>query len=46
MASLVRELANYIGKPVTDATGLTGKYNIKLSFSREGLEALNDRVRP
>jgi len=38
MASLVRELANYIGKPVTDATGLTGKYNVKMSFSREGLE--------
>jgi uncharacterized protein (TIGR03435 family) len=36
--SLVRELANYIGKPVTDATGLTGKYNVKMTFSRERLE--------
>jgi uncharacterized protein (TIGR03435 family) len=37
MAQIVGTLSNYVGKPVTDATGLTGKYNLKLSFDRQGL---------
>jgi uncharacterized protein (TIGR03435 family) len=31
-------LSGYIGKPVIDAAGLTGHYNVKLRVSREGLE--------
>ena len=30
-------LSNLLGKPVHNATGLTGKYNMKLDYSREGL---------
>jgi uncharacterized protein (TIGR03435 family) len=38
MDQIAGMLSRYLGKPVTDATGLTGKYNVKLNFSREGLE--------
>ena len=43
---LLRTLSNYLGKPVINATGLTGKYNIKLDFSPEGLPGrpLRDRA--
>jgi uncharacterized protein (TIGR03435 family) len=30
-------LENQIGRPVADATGLTGKYDFKLDFSKDGL---------
>jgi uncharacterized protein (TIGR03435 family) len=34
---LVTTLSNLLGKPVHNATGLTGKYNFKLDYSRDGL---------
>jgi uncharacterized protein (TIGR03435 family) len=35
MRSLASQLANALGKPVNDATGLTGVYDIKLHYRRE-----------
>jgi len=34
---LLQTLSNYLGKPVINATGLTGRYNIEFDFSPEGL---------
>ena len=36
MERLADILAGQIGNPVTDATGLTGKYDFRLNFSKEG----------
>jgi uncharacterized protein (TIGR03435 family) len=37
VGEIVRMLSNYLRMPVVDATGLTGKYNVDLQFSAEGL---------
>ena len=37
MDQLVTSLSNQLGKPVTDGTGLKGKYDFTLYFSPEGL---------
>jgi uncharacterized protein (TIGR03435 family) len=37
MPELVEWLADKLGRPVTDLTGLTGKYDLTLYFSMEGL---------
>jgi uncharacterized protein (TIGR03435 family) len=39
MAQLARQLAMEVGRPVTDATGLTGKYEIALSYVSEAMRA-------
>jgi len=33
-------LSNTLGRPVTDSTGLTGKYDYVLTYSREGMEGM------
>jgi uncharacterized protein (TIGR03435 family) len=38
--SLVDRLTSQLGRPVTDATGLKGKYDITLTFSTEGLNGM------
>ena len=35
MEQLTRVLSNQIGRPVTDLTGLTGKFDYTLTFTRE-----------
>ena len=42
---LLRTLSNYLGKPVINTTGLTGRYNIKFDFSPEGLPGRPVQVR-
>ncbi|MEO8593455.1 MAG: TIGR03435 family protein [Candidatus Solibacter sp.] len=39
MEQLVNMLTNQIGRPVVDATGLKGKYDYTLTFTRENLNA-------
>src|SRR5262249_39565829 len=43
MAGLAREISPYLGKPGVDRTGLTGRYNVKLNFDREGLAGAMER---
>ena len=38
MQELAERLADQLGRPVVDQTGLTGKYEFELYFSMEGLE--------
>lgn len=38
MARLSEGLARQLGRPVTDATGLTGKYEIKLQWSKDSAD--------
>ena len=37
MQELAETLANQLGRPVVDQTGLTGKYEFEVYFSMEGL---------
>jgi uncharacterized protein (TIGR03435 family) len=37
MQDLINRLTNQLSRPVTDATGLTGKYDITLTYSTEGM---------
>ena len=39
MAQLVTTLADWVGRPVLDKTGLTGLYDFTLKFSPEGIRA-------
>jgi len=36
MEELAKQLSNQVGKPVQDATGLTGKYDFSLTFDSQG----------
>jgi len=40
VSELARILENDLGRPVVDKTGLTGKYNIKIAYSRDGLRPM------
>lgn len=40
MQGLAGALEGRLGKPVTDATGLTAKYDFTLTFSRDGCRAI------
>ncbi|MEO8368986.1 MAG: TIGR03435 family protein [Candidatus Solibacter sp.] len=40
MQAITMFLSNQLGRPVTDNTGLTGKYDYVLTFSREGMEGM------
>ncbi len=40
VSDLALRLTSQLGRPVTDATGLTGKYDITLTFSTEGMNAM------
>jgi len=44
LQQLVTFLSNQLGRPVTDATGMTGKYDYVLTFSREGLEGMGAMI--
>jgi uncharacterized protein (TIGR03435 family) len=40
MQSIAMFLSNQLGRPVTDNTGLSGKFDYVLTFSREGMEGM------
>jgi len=40
LAQITMFLSNTLGRPVTDSTGLTGKYDYVLTYSREGMEGM------
>jgi len=42
MAQLAENLASHVNHPVTDATGLKGKYDFTLNWVGDGVEATND----
>jgi uncharacterized protein (TIGR03435 family) len=42
LAGLVNTLANMLGSPVTDATGINGRYNFTLDWSDGGPAASSD----
>lgn len=46
MEGLVELLSRFTGQPVTDNTGLTGKYDITLTFSPDGLAIMGGRRGP
>jgi uncharacterized protein (TIGR03435 family) len=44
MQDLANSLQGQLKRPVTDATGLTAKYNFTLNFSMEGLDLGSGRI--